>query len=646
MDYQYERDTRTFKLRQEGKEYILSLSLVGDFLRLSGQENIGKDCDFYETDYSLADLSEINRYFVIMSSIKEAQNELVKAIEKQKVGIEKESNLLKIIFYMVIGTDKIVVKIPLEKKDNAFKKIKNPEEQEPFTGTIQLKNRGNFPEDEHRIVSLEKNNEKLKIAQVNLISEMQKLLEESQKLLKETNLLYEENAKLNIRVQKIQKETFERVIEINALKEEERALNDENEKLKIYNADLEKNFELKKEFLRKNFEENQKRKKMQQDDADLGNGPKAISSRYDEAQIKTYIPRPSAKPISDAYNQGYYKSPRPPFYYTEKRITQYLTNNLDFDKINNTDLDVNNNKYRNSFKYNNEYNLHNLSYNTYNKVFDNKNVYENNNYNTYKNYNIKDPEDNQKKRNSKQITNENLANGGNEKISEKLNENENDENNVVRNTDSYFENSQYKEGENIRVTESNYQESQSHILEKTELEPDKNLNYMNSEIIKTIQEEDMLVNKINKYGKDIHFNLIYKAINDTDCAEIFHQKCDKARRTLVLIETINEKRFGGFTAESWEGDGIDKNDNEAFVFSLDKLQIYNIISGQPAIGCYPKYGPVFLGCQIKVNDNFFVKGGTTYKKNTNYATNSDFELNDGVKFYGIKDIEVFEVNLI
>jgi hypothetical protein len=475
---------------------------------------------------------------------------------------------------------------------------------------------------------------------------MQKLLEESQKLLKETNLLYEENAKLNIRVQKIQKETFERVIEINALKEEERALNDENEKLKIYNADLEKNFELKKEFLRKNFEENQKRKKMQQDDADLGNGPKAISSRYDEAQIKTYIPRPSAKPISDAYNQGYYKSPRPPFYYTEKRITQYLTNNLDFDKINNTDLDVNNNKYRNSFKYNNEYNLHNLSYNTYNKVFDNKNVYENNNYNTYNNYNIKDPEDNQKKRNSKQITNENLANGGNEKISEKLNENENDENNVVRNTDSYFENSQYKEGENIRVTESNYQESQSHILEKTELEPDKNLNYMNSEIIKTIQEEDMLVNKINKYGKDIHFNLIYKAINDTDCAEIFHQKCDKARRTLVLIETINEKRFGGFTAESWEGDGIDKNDNEAFVFSLDKLQIYNIISGQPAIGCYPKYGPVFLGCQIKVNDNFFVKGGTTYKKNTNYATNSDFELNDGVKFYGIKDIEVFEVNLI
>ena len=192
-------------------------------------------------------------------------------------------------------------------------------------------------------------------------------------------------------------------------------------------------------------------------------------------------------------------------------------------------------------------------------------------------------------------------------------------------------------------TYSEYQE-RSHILEHSELKDD--LNYIKSEIIKSGTEEEMLLNKINRHGKNIHFNLIYKAINDTDRAEIFHEKCDKAERTLVLVETIDEKRFGGYTTQSWEGNGIDKKDNEAFVFSLDKLQIYNIITGQPAIGCYPKYGPVFLGCQIKVNDNFFVKGGTTYKKNTNYATNSDFELNNGVKFYGIKDIEVFEVNLI
>ena len=646
MDYQYETDSRSFKLRQEGKEYILSLSIVGDFLRFSGQKNLGKDCDFYETDFSLDDLREINRYFLIISSIKEAQNELIKAIEKQQVGIENDQNLLKIIFYMAIGTDKIVIRISLEKKDSAFKKIKNPEEQEPFTGTVHLKNRGNYPEDEHRINILEENNEKLKISQSNLISDMQKLLNISQQLLKETNILYEENAKLNIRIQKMQKDTFDINIEIDSLREEEKSLNEENLKLKNYNSELEMYLEQKKEYLRKNYQENKKKKKIKEEDLDLGNGPKAISSRYDEAQIKTYIPRPSAKPKSLAYDEGLFTSPRVPFYYTEKRIAQYLNNNLNSDKINYSDIDINDeNKFKNSFikNNNNEYNLNNISYNTYNKK-----IYGNEIYNTQYNINDKSPEDNRKKKQAKTVTDNQIGKQTNGRIIEKQNDNE--EENMVRNTDSYYEQSQsHMEGENNRVTESlpsNIQESQSHILNQTETEPEKNFNYINSEIIKNPKEEEMILNKINTNGKDINFNLIYKAINDTDCAQAFHQKCDKARRTLVLIETIDEKRFGGFTTESWEGDGIDKIDKEAFVFSLDKMKIYNIISEQPAIGCYPNYGPVFLGCQIKVNDNFFVKGGTTYKKNTNYATNSDYELNDGVKFYGIKDIEVFEVNFI
>ena len=127
MEYHYESNTKSFKLKQEEKEYILSLSIVGNYLRLSGQENIGKDGQFYETDFSLDDLRKINRYFRIMPSIFEAQDELVKAIEKQKAGIEKSSNLLNIIFYMTIGTDNIIVKLPLEKKDNILKRIKNPE---------------------------------------------------------------------------------------------------------------------------------------------------------------------------------------------------------------------------------------------------------------------------------------------------------------------------------------------------------------------------------------------------------------------------------------------------------------------------------------------------------------------------------------
>ena len=636
----YERDTRIFKLKQDGKEYIISLSIVEYYVRISGQENLKKDGNYFESDFSLSDLSKINRYFLIMHSIEEAQIELIKAIEKQKVGIELTNNILKIIFYMAIGTDNIIVKIPLAKRDFNYNIIKNPEEIEPFSGNL-LKNRGNYPEDEERINFLEKNNENLKKSQYNIMIEIQKLLSITEKLKKETNLLFEENAKLNVRLQFIKKENFERNLEVNALKEEEHALNEENIKLQNYNKDLEKILSQKKENLRKNFQENIQ-KKIQNDDLDQGNGPKALASRYDKAPIKTYIPRPSAKPISDAYDEGMIINSRPPFYYKEKKITNIINNNnlLNNERLNYTDinLDYNNNYYQNRGSYRTNYNDYNdynnpnnYSYNTYNKVYDNK-IYDSDSYNNYSDAYYKEPENNPRKQKKYP---------GYERISEKTNDYEEE-----KRESSYYPSK--RTTENIRNTESQtseYRESQA-IVNQSEITEEKDLKYIKSEILRTSLEEDMLLNKINTHGKDIQFNLIYKAINDTDRAEIFHQKCDYATRTLILIETNNDKRFGGFTTQSWNGDGIDKKDDEAFVFSLDKLQIYNIISEQPAIGCYPKYGPVFLGCQIKVNDNFFVKGGTTYKKNVNYATNTDFELNDGIKFYGIKDIEVFEVNLI
>ena len=636
-----ESGTRTFKLRQDGREYILSISIINDCVSLSGQENIGKEGNFYEAKFSLKDLCSINRYFLLIPSIQEARNELIKAIEKQKVGIENSINFLKIIFYMVIGTDKVIVKLPLEKTNNCFKRIKNPEEQEPFTGTIRLTNRGNYPEDEYRINLLEKKNENLKISQYNLQIDIQKLLDISQQLIKETTFLYEENAKLGVRLQQIEKQNYETNIELEALKEEEKALNEENIQLVNYNKDLEKAFSLKKENLKKNFQENIQ-KRIQKDEKDLGNGPKAISSRFEESKIKTYIPRITAKPISDAYDEGILNNGRPPFYYTEKRITQYLAKNKpNNDKMNLTDININtyNNQKRSSFKSNNnDFSPNNLSYNTYNKVFDNNKINDSdNNNNDY-------PKDN--KRNQKKLKMQTRL-PAYERISEKTNDYEEEDKKRKQIINESYNQSQ-KDVDDLRESEtypSNYEESQ--VLDiQTELDEDKGLNYIKSEIIQNSLEEEMLLNKINKHGKDIQFNILYKAINDSDRAEIFHEKCDQVKRTLVLIETINGKRFGGYTTQSWEGESINKKDNEAFVFSLDKLQVYNIITDQPAIGCYPTYGPVFLGCQIKVNDNFFVKGGTTFKKNTNYATNSDFELNDGIKFYGIKDIEVFEVNLI
>ena len=167
--------------------------------------------------------------------------------------------------------------------------------------------------------------------------------------------------------------------------------------------------------------------------------------------------------------------------------------------------------------------------------------------------------------------------------------------------------------------------------------------FVNGDIIHNIEEFELLIRKINKSSKKMTLNLIYKASVDSDRAVDFHKKCNNAKKTLVLIETDKGRRFGGYTSVNWKGKCIEKMDKDAFVFSLDKMKIYDNIPEEKAIGCYPRFGPVFLGCQIRIYDRAFQKGGTTYKKGLNYRTTEDFELNGGDRIFKVKDIEVYEV---
>ncbi len=182
-------------------------------------------------------------------------------------------------------------------------------------------------------------------------------------------------------------------------------------------------------------------------------------------------------------------------------------------------------------------------------------------------------------------------------------------------------------------------ESQTLTIQDTRLE------IVKGDILQSPSELELITRKIcNGYSK-ITLNLLYKATIDSDKASVFHDKCDEASNSLVLIQSGNGKRFGGYTSCSWEGNSIDKQDEDAFVFSLDKMEIYDIIPGEDAIGCYPKYGPVFLGCQIRIFDDFFKEGGTTFEKGVNYETKEDFELTGGLKKFEVKEIEVYSVEL-
>ena len=181
-------------------------------------------------------------------------------------------------------------------------------------------------------------------------------------------------------------------------------------------------------------------------------------------------------------------------------------------------------------------------------------------------------------------------------------------------------------------------------IEKKHVFGEKTQKYkVKGDIIHNKDEIELITRKINKVNKKITLNLIYKATVDSDKASAFHEKCDSAKSSLVLVETDEGKRFGGFTTSSWSGDCVDKKDEDAFVFSLDKMKVYPNIPDEDAIGCYPKYGPIFLGCQIRIYDNAFTKGGTTFEKGLNFNTQEDYELTDGNREFKVKEIEVYEV---
>ena len=166
-------------------------------------------------------------------------------------------------------------------------------------------------------------------------------------------------------------------------------------------------------------------------------------------------------------------------------------------------------------------------------------------------------------------------------------------------------------------------------------------------IVKKYSEINNVVNKIQeKLKKGVKFKIAYKATELGDRASIFHQKCDSLDMSLIIIETVKGIRFGGFTMRPWEGNCVQKVDNEAFVFSIDKKKIYDVITNEPAMGCYPKFGPVFFGCQIRIYDNFFTKISTTCHRRLNYKTSQDYELNNGEQSFVVKDIEVYGIEAI
>ena len=171
---------------------------------------------------------------------------------------------------------------------------------------------------------------------------------------------------------------------------------------------------------------------------------------------------------------------------------------------------------------------------------------------------------------------------------------------------------------------------------------------IDSQIISKNKEYNLINNKLKEiYKSEISYELLYRASEHGPFGKIFKKKCSQKKKTLIFVETKKNKKFGGFTEAIWNDSNSNYKDEKTFCFSFDENKIYTIKKNANSISCQSDYGPIFCN-MFDITDNFVCDGG--YAKNLkieahNYnGVTKDYELT-GEEFFGIKELEVFKVNL-
>ena len=151
------------------------------------------------------------------------------------------------------------------------------------------------------------------------------------------------------------------------------------------------------------------------------------------------------------------------------------------------------------------------------------------------------------------------------------------------------------------------------------------------------------INNINnESNKIIKAKLLYKLSKDGDSIDTFHQKCDNNSPTLLLVETTNGRKFGGYTTCVWSVNKGGKKDGKTFLFSLDEKKLYKKKKeheNERDIYCRKDAGPTFGG-----NDLYFYQ---TLKKGYSASPYYFLDKNDLAKNikddFDIKEIEIFKI---
>ena len=151
--------------------------------------------------------------------------------------------------------------------------------------------------------------------------------------------------------------------------------------------------------------------------------------------------------------------------------------------------------------------------------------------------------------------------------------------------------------------------------EKIRKEEEKNI-LIDSKIINGDFEGKEMIRRWINPEVSFQTKLLYRLSRDGSSIFNFHSKCDNISPTLLLIQSHDQNKFGGYTTASWDMfSGIYKNGTKTFLFSLTKNKKYlrksnikyngDIFSGSRDIG--PWFGIHDLYFYGTMNDLYSYK---------------------------------------
>ena len=170
-----------------------------------------------------------------------------------------------------------------------------------------------------------------------------------------------------------------------------------------------------------------------------------------------------------------------------------------------------------------------------------------------------------------------------------------------------------------------------------------------SDIIRTIDEFEFLRDNLGK----VELRMILNSNIHGDFAKDFHERANY-KHLLILIETIEGNRFGGYTSDNFvpmtvglisTSIDIQKYDDVAFLFNLDTKKIYDINEDkvEAALNCDEYYTLSFGEKDLIIWDYFLTKGGVSNFPDYYGKGAQPLELTGGEQNFQINSIEVYQV---